>query len=109
MTTTQPTSTKIEDYDIVYSTNANDFAPRILLKSGNNWIGQLMFEPNGSKLPADNLSNGQTILYYHLEDFENVLDLLRNVHDTPAYLTYNNGNTKFESGIVTTLELVGVG
>jgi len=110
MTTTQPTSTKIENYGIVYGTNANNFAPRILLKSGNNYIGQLKFLPNGSTLPADDKSDsGEVYLYYHLDDYENILDLLRNVHDTPVYLSYNNGNANFESGIVTTLEQAGEG
>jgi hypothetical protein len=101
MTTNEPTSTKIENYDIVYSTNANAFVPRIVIKNDGKNIGQLYFQPDGSKLPADYFADGEVILYYHLEDFENVLDMLRNAHDTPVYLTYNNGNAKFENGILT--------
>jgi hypothetical protein len=40
-------------------------------------IGQLIFEPDGTVLPADN-QTGQVNPYYHLEDLDSVLDILRN-------------------------------
>jgi hypothetical protein len=97
-----PMTTKIGGYDVVYSSNANGNVPRIMLKSGDDeFIGQLTFQHNASTLSADDLTNGHVYLYYHLEDFENILSLLGNVHNKPVYLQYNNGNAKFENGIST--------
>ena len=59
--------TKIDSYEIMYS--GNTFPPRIWLKSGNTFIGQLIFQRNGDTLPADSLSAGQVNLFYHLENF----------------------------------------
>jgi hypothetical protein len=100
-------TTKIDDYEVMYSSNA--FAPRIWLRSGGKFIGQLIFEHNGSALPPDNLVNGQVNLYYHLEDYENALDLLRNIHDTPVYLLYVGSGWGNENGLVTSVELAGGG
>lgn len=97
--------TKIDSYEVMYS--ANKFAPRIWLKNGTNYIGQLIFKPNGTTLPQDNLVSGQVNLYYHLEDFANTLDLLRN--ESPMYLLYSGSGAGFENGIKTTQELVGEG
>jgi hypothetical protein len=51
------------------------------------------------------LSNGQANLQYHLEDLENVLDLLRN--EKPMYLLYTGTGPGNENGIKTTPEPVG--
>ncbi len=91
--------TKIDAYHVMYS--ANRYAPRIWLKGGGEWIGQLVFKPNGTTLPADTESS----LYYHLDDFQNAIDLLRN--ESPMYLLYTgNGG---ENGIKTIDEDVGEG
>src|SRR4051812_49991076 len=42
--------TAIDDYEVMYS--ANRFPPRIWLKAGGGYIGQLTFQPNGAALPA---------------------------------------------------------
>jgi len=97
--------TKIDTYAVMYS--ANTFAPRIWLKSGNKWIGQLIFKPNGSALPADNMSGSQVNLYYHLDDCQNAIDLLRN--ESPMYLLYSGSGGGFENGIKTIQEVVGEG
>lgn len=97
--------TKIDEYEVMYS--ANTFVPRIWLKSGGKYIGQLIFKPDGSALPSDTMSGGQVNLYYHLEDFENAIDLLRN--EKPMYLLYSGSGTGFENGIKTTQEPVGEG
>lgn len=68
--------TKIDKYEVMYS--ANQFVPRIWLKSGNQYIGQIIFQPNGSALSADNISGGQVNLYYHFDHFQNDFNLLRN-------------------------------
>ncbi len=47
--------TKIDAYEVMYS--ANTFVPCIRLKNGRNYIGQLIFKPNGSALPPDGMSN----------------------------------------------------
>jgi hypothetical protein len=91
--------TAIDQYEVMYS--ANTFAPRIWLKAADNFIGQLIFLPDGSPLPADSPGN----LYYHLEDFENLLALLAS--DKPAYLLFAGAGPGFENGILTVPEPVG--
>jgi hypothetical protein len=97
--------TKINKYEVMYSANA--FMPRIWLKDNSNYIGQLIFMPNGSALPPDNMVNGQVELYYHLDDFQNAIDLLRN--ESPMCLLYVGSAGGFENGIKTTKEAVGEG
>ncbi len=99
------TTTLIDQYEVLYS--ANKFAPRIGLKSKGKFIATLNFNPDGSTLPVDSIQNGQAMLYYHLEDFENVVDLLRN--EKPLYLYYNGSGGGFENGIRTDEEQVGEG
>jgi hypothetical protein len=49
--------------------------------------------------------NNQVLLYYHLDDYQNIVDLLRN--DRSMYLLYNGSGSGFENGIQTTSEAVG--
>lgn len=69
-----------------------------------NWY---IFKPNGSSLPPDNMVGGQVNLYYHLDDYYNAIDLLRN--EGPMYLLYSGSGPGFENGIKTTPEVVGEG
>lgn len=85
--------------------SSNKFPPRIWLKSGGKFIGQLIFLPNGATLPANTMVGTQVNLYYHLDDFQNCIDMLRN--EQPMYLLWNGANS--ESGIKTTVERVGEG
>ena len=55
--------------------------------NSGNWFAQLVFYPNGAVLPPDSEVDGQTSLYYHLDDFANCYALLR--HEDPVYLLYN--------------------
>ena len=96
---------RVDAYEVLYS--ANTFGPRIALKNAGNYIGQLLFLPNGATLPADTVVNKQAQLYYHLEDFQNVVDLLRN--EKPIYMYYNGSGGGFENGIRTMSEKVGEG
>jgi hypothetical protein len=73
--------TVIDSYMVQYSSNT--FSRRIGLKNGANYIGQLVFMPEGTTLPADKMQGTQAQLYYHLEDFANCIDLLRN--EKPVY------------------------
>jgi hypothetical protein len=61
--------TQIDEYEVMYS--ANKFPPRIWLKHAGAYIGQLIFEADGSALPADSKTGTQVSLRYHLENFEN--------------------------------------
>jgi hypothetical protein len=97
--------TKIDEYEVMYS--ANGFVPHIWLKSSNKFIGQLVFRPNGSALPPDNMFNNLVNLFYHLDDYHNTIDLFRN--EQPMYLLYNGSGSGFENGIKTTSEVVGAG
>jgi hypothetical protein len=96
---------RIDAYEVLYS--ANGFSPRIALKNAGNYIGQLLFLPNGAALPADTVVNKQAQLHYHLEDFQNVIDLLRN--EKPIYMYYNGSGSGFENGVRTMNEKVGEG
>jgi hypothetical protein len=89
--------TKITDYEVQYSSNL--FPPRIWLKNGANFIGQLIFMPDGSTLPADGESGGQVNLYYHLEDFQNAFSLLS--EEEVVYLLYAGTGPENENGLLT--------
>jgi hypothetical protein len=95
--------TLIDQYEVMYS--ANSFVPRIWLKNSGNYIGQLIFEPDGSALPLDTNVNGEINLFYHLEDFQNAIDLLRD--ESPMYLLFNGSGGGNENGIKSTPEAVG--
>jgi hypothetical protein len=67
----------------------------------------MLFLPNGTALPADTVTKGQVVLYYHVDHYPNVIDLLRN--EKPVYLYYNGSGSGFENGIKTMVEKVGEG
>jgi hypothetical protein len=99
------TTTKIDEYEVMYS--ANKFPPRIWLRGSGKSLGQLVFMPNGAALPSDALTGGQANLYYHLDDFQNCIDMLRN--EKPMYLLWVGPGSGNENGIKTTPEPVGEG
>jgi hypothetical protein len=101
-----PWTKQIDAYTVIYS--ANSFSPRIGLKQGAVFLGQCVFHPNGTTLPPDLLRpNGQVDLQYHLDDFHNVLDVLRN--EKPVFLNFNGVGPGFENNINTGPETVGEG
>ena len=100
-----PTSTtNIDRYSINYYSNTS--VPLISLwKNGvNRNIASLAFRPNGSVLPSDFSRDGTAYLFFHLEDFANIIDLLRN--EKPMFLFYDE--TAY-SIITSTSESVGEG
>ena len=97
--------TQIDEYEVMYS--ANKFIPRIWLKNAGKYIGQLLFEPDGTALPVDAISGGQVNIYYHLANYAHCIDLLRN--EKSMYLLFNGSGGGFENGIKTTPEAVGEG
>jgi hypothetical protein len=96
---------RVDAYEVLYS--ANSFPPRIALKNAGSYIGQMIFLPNGAALPVDTMVNKQAQLHYHLDDFQNAVDLLRN--EKPIYMYYNGSGGGFENGIKTMIEKVGEG
>ena len=101
-----PFTTQITSYVMIYSANA--FPPRLVLKNGINFIGQAVFYPNGAVLPADfQRPAGQVEIHYHLDDYQNVMDLLRN--EKPVYLNYNGSGPGFENNLRTDPEPIGEG
>ena len=92
---------KIDEYEVMYS--SNKFSPRIWLKSAGKYIGQLIFQANGATLTSDKIVNTQYNMYYHVDDFQNCIDLLRN--EKPMYLLWNGPSS--ENGIKTMAETVG--
>ncbi len=100
-------TTKIDNYTVLYS--SNKCLPRIWLRNNNqtNYIGQVVFLPDGETLPHDIAQNGDISLYYHLQDFPNILDILRN--ENPVYLSWTGPNPGQENGIWTSAEPAGEG
>jgi hypothetical protein len=96
--------TPIDDYEVMYS--ANQFPPRIWLIHNDSFFGQLIFEADGTALPADS-ENGGFNLYYHLENYAHCIDLLRN--EKPVYLLWDGPGGSNENGLMTTPEKVGEG
>lgn len=85
---------KIEEYIVTYP--ANKRTPTIKLVAGSGeFVGELVFMPNGTTLPADT----ETQAHYHLADFANVLDLLRN--ERPIYYIHNGPGDDNANGIQT--------
>jgi predicted secreted protein len=102
-------NSSIDNYQVTYSSNT--FLPRIWLMSsdttGNDtYVGQLIFEPDGSKLPDDSKINGQVNLYYHQEDFQNIIDILQS--NPSVYLIYDGSGDAYENGIYTDTRAVGM-
>ena len=96
---------RIDAYEVLYS--AHSFPPRIALKNAGNYVGQMIFLPNGANLPADTVVSNQVQLYYHLDDFQNAIDLLRN--EKPIYMYYAGSGGGSENGVRTMVEKVGEG
>ena len=93
--------TKIDKYVVQYASNS--FSPRIWFRGDGKWIGHALFKPNGSSLPADNEGN----LHFHLEEYQHVLDLLRN--EEPVYYSYVGSGPGNENSIRTSQEEIGEG
>ncbi len=97
--------TLITAYQVLYS--ANRFPPRIWLQGEAGSIGQLVFHPNGEALPEDGINGTTPSLHYHLDDFQNAIDLLRN--EGPVWLLYAGAGGGNENGLITGAEPVGEG
>ena len=97
--------TRVDAYEVFYSANA--FPPRIALKGAGNYIGMMVFLPEGATLPVDTVTKGQVVLYYPVSHYANAIDLLRN--EKPIYLYYTGSGSGFENGIKTMSEKVGEG
>jgi hypothetical protein len=87
--------------------SSNTFVPRVWLLNSGKFIGQLVFYPDGKVLPPDNKINNQVNLFFHLSDFENVINLLEN--EKNLFLLFAGTGPGFENGILTATETVGVG
>jgi hypothetical protein len=74
------------------------------MQNKGNLFAQLIFMPDGSVLPPDGITSGQIQLYYHLEDFANILAILQK--EKSVNLLYNGSGPGFENGLQTT-ELAG--
>src|SRR6476620_4197778 len=97
------TTTRIDQFDIFYS--ANKFSPRIGLISSGKYVATLVFYPNNQPLPSDTVKNNQFMLFYHLDDFQNMRELLET--EKNIYLLWNG--PAGENTIQTTQEAVGSG
>ena len=97
------TVTKIDRYEIMYSSNR--FSPRIWLWGGGKALGQLIFEPDGSSLPQDTMANNLVSLYYHLENLETLITLFRG--ERTLYLLWAGSGPGFQNGIQTAEQVLG--
>jgi hypothetical protein len=99
-------TTRIDQFEVMYS--ANTFVPRIWLTGAGKPLGQLIFYPNGKALPPDTKrANGQVDIYYHLDDFQNVIQLLET--EKNVNLLFAGSGPGFENGILTATEPIGAG
>lgn len=98
--------TRIDQFEVMYSSNT--FVPRIWLLNAGKFIGQLIFYPDGKALPPDKQRPDKTVdLYYHLEDFENLRDLLET--EKNLNLLFVGSGPGNENGILTATEPAGAG
>jgi hypothetical protein len=98
--------TQIEQYQVMYSSNG--FVPRIwLINETGYYFAQLIFEADGSTLPPDSSGGGSVNIYYHLEDFQNCIDLLRK--ESTVSLLWAGTGAGNENGLLTGAEPVGEG
>ena len=102
------TTTPISSYSVEY--HSNPPSARIFLQAQLRvltTIASLTFKPKGTHLPREDrtLVFGAVVpnLYFHLEDFQNIIDLLRN--EKTVYLRYSHGGTN--NGITTIAEPLG--
>ena len=77
----------ISDYEVTYGTNK--YSPVIeLMDAAGNIVGKLCIIPDEEKPPNNRLvMEGIPHIYYHLQDFKNVLRVLRN--QKPIWLCYD--------------------
>jgi hypothetical protein len=99
------TTTRIDRFDVIYSSNT--FAPRIGLVNGGKFFATLVFCPDGQPLPPDTNTNKHMMLFYHLDDFQNVKELLET--EKNIFALWAGTGPGFENAIVTTDEPVGTG
>jgi hypothetical protein len=90
-------TTLIEKYAIKYS--SGNFPRSIILYSGIEEMGVLQFHANASTLPPDKEAGKLIVLNYRLEDFYNILCLLKT--EKPVYLAYTGADRGDENGILT--------
>jgi hypothetical protein len=93
----------VEEYEVLYS--SNKFVPRILLKSEGKYIGQLIFNTDNTTLPSDSLENGQLNMYYHMQNFQDIINILRN--DKPIFIEFTGTDVNDENCLRTSSEPVG--
>jgi hypothetical protein len=98
-------TTSIDRYSVFYNSSTSGPAINLWKNNVNNSIASLNFWSNGSVLPKDfTRPDGIVVLYYHLEDFANIIDLLRN--EKPIFLFQDNIGYHI---ITSTFEPVGEG
>jgi hypothetical protein len=83
----------INEYLVSFPTNG---PPEINLISAGSNVGKLIFKPNGTILPISSNPGGLVTLYYHLEDFQNIIDVLRN--EKPVWLSFTAINSPVGPG-----------
>jgi len=66
------------------------------LNSAGKNVGKLIFNPSGTILPSPSNPNGIITLYYHLEDFQKIIDVLRN--EKPIWLSFTCISSPLGSG-----------
>jgi hypothetical protein len=97
----------IDEYSISYTPNS---PPSIGLYSAGKNVGKLVFKPNSEVLPP--VEGTPITLYYHLEDFQNIIDILRNekpVMLLSGYVMSSPTTIKYFGYIFTGNEPVGEG
>ena len=94
----------INEYFVSFPTNS---PPEINLNSSGKNVGKLIFKPNGTILPSPTNPNGIVTLYYHFEDFQNIIDVLRN--EKPVWLSFTCINPTIPPAVGTSYGVIHTG
>jgi hypothetical protein len=90
----------IEKHCIKYPSNAA--VKTIWLKNGEDLIGVLQFRVVGSSVPPNTHHQGLPVVMYRLEDFFNVVYILKNERPVYLYAPDQEENGKLgEAGLIT--------
>lgn len=57
----------------------------VLCFNGSRWVGWISFYPNDELLPRPNISGDRVDLFYHISQFSDIIDMLR--QEKPLYIS----------------------
>jgi len=83
---------KFDRYRLFYVSGPSDYAAKITLYSGNNRLAMVFFLKDKDELPANIIDVIPMKIYYHLNSFSDIVNLIENENPLSVYV-YNNKQT----------------